>query len=145
MMKELLDKAERYCAYTERCSYDVRHKLQKLGADESSISKIIANLQKKDYLDDARFARIFATGKFKNNRWGKTKIRAGLMKRQIPEPLISKALEGIDEESYRQCLSFLINKKTKELEGKNIEKAREKIAAYCLQKGFEADLVWKMI
>ncbi len=144
-MEELQAKAERYCAYAERCSHDVRHKLQKLGANESSISKIIANLQKEDYLDDARFACVFANGKFKNNRWGKTRIKAGLMMRQIPEPLISKALEGIDMESYRQCLSFLINKKIKEMEGKNTEKAREKIAAYCLQKGFEADLVWEMV
>ena len=144
-MKELQEKAEKYCAYTERCSHDVRCKLQKLGADESTISKIIAKLQKDDYLDDARFANAFAYGKFKNNRWGKTKIRAGLMKRQVSELHINKALEVIDDESYRQCLLFLINKKTKELEGKPPDKLREKVVAYCLQKGFEADLVWKII
>ncbi len=144
-MKQLIEKAQRYCAYAERCSHDVRQKLFRLGADESTIPKIAARLQKEGYFDDERFARVFAHGKFHNNRWGKTKIRAGLMMRQIPESLISKALEGIDEKSYRQCLSFLINKKTKELEGKPPDTLREKVVAYCLQKGFEADLVWKMV
>ncbi len=145
MINDLTEKAKRFCAYAERCGHDVRQKLLRLSADESTIIKIIAQLQKEGYLDDERFACLFAHGKFQNNRWGKTKIRAELMKRQIPGSLISKALEGIDKKSYRQCLSFLINKKTKELEGKPPDTLREKVVAYCLQKGFEADLVWKMV
>ncbi len=145
MTKKLTEKAQRYCAYAERCHYDVRQKLLGLGADEITISKIIVRLQKEGYFDDERFARIYANGKFRNNRWGKTKIRAELIKRQIPESFISKALEDINEESYRQCLSFLINKKIKELEGKQPGTVKQKVAAYCLQKGFEPDLVWKTI
>lgn len=144
-MKTLTEKAKKYCAYAERCSYDVRQKLQKMGADENTIIKVITQLQKETYLDDARYARVFANGKFQNNRWGKTRISAELMKRQVPEELINKALEEIDEQSYRKCLSFLINKKTKELESKPPGKIREKVAAYCLQKGFEADIVWEML
>ena len=144
-MKDLTEKAKKFCAYAERCSHDVKHKLQRLGADEDTIGKIIAQLKKEGYLDDARFARVFSHGKFANNRWGKNKISAELMKRQIAEPLIIKALEDIEEQAYRQCLLFLINKKTKELEGKPPGKLREKVVAYCLQKGFEADLVWQII
>lgn len=145
MIKELTEKAKRYCAYTERCSYDVRQKLLSIGADESSISKIITRLQKEAYLDDERFARVFVNGKFQNNRWGKTRINAELIKRQLPKSLINKALEEIDEQSYRQCLLSVIKKKTKEMEGKLTHKRREKLMAYCLQKGFEPDLVLKTL
>ncbi len=145
MTNDLTEKAKKFCAYAERCSHDVRQKLLRLGADEHSISKITTRLKKEDYLNDERFARLFAHGKFQNNRWGKTKIRAELMKRQVSELHINKALEVVDKESYQQCLAHLINKKSKELEGKPPDTLREKVVAYCLQKGFEADLVWKII
>lgn len=145
IVKKLTEKAQRYCAYTERCHCDVRQKLLSLGADENTICSITARLQKEGYLDDARFAQLFANGKFRSNRWGKTKIRAELIKRQIPESLIRKALENINEEAYRQSLSLLINKKIKELSDKQACKISEKVTAYCLRKGFEPDIVWEML
>ncbi len=145
MINKLTEKAKKYCAYTERCSQDVRQKLLRIGADESTISTITALLQKEGYLDDERFALHFANGKFQNNRWGKIKINAELIKRHIPESFIKKALDSINDETYQQCLSFLINKKIKEPESKQTNIVKRKVAAYCLQKGFEPDLVWKTI
>ena len=145
VMKKLTQKVQRYCAYAERCNYEVRQKLIRLGAEEDTISKITTWLQSEGYLDDARFARVFANGKFQNNRWGKIRISNELMKRQIPESLISKALEEIDDQSYKQCLLAIIQKKAKELESKKTGIVKEKVAAYCVQKGFEPDLVWETL
>src|SRR5689334_9263575 len=91
---QFLVKAERYCAYQERCSYEVRQKMKESGADEKQTEKIIASLQENDFLDDGRFAVLFTSGKFRMKRWGKNKIRAELKMRKISEELIRKGLEA---------------------------------------------------
>ncbi len=137
----LIEKAKKYCAYAERCSFDVEQKLIKLGADENSIPGIIRMLTEEQYIDDQRFTALFATSKLHNNKWGKVKIRAELHKRRISEAIINEALQGIDEKDYRQCLRALIQKKHAELINKKATQPKEKAASYCIQKGFETPLV----
>ncbi len=137
----LIEKAKRYCAYAERCSFDVKQKLIQLGAEANSIQGIIKKLSEEQYIDDQRFSSLFATSKLHNNKWGKVKISAELHKRRINESIINKALEGIDEQDYRQCLRALIQKKYVELKNKQVTQLKEKVASYCIQKGFETHLV----
>lgn len=141
----LSEKARKYCAYAERCTWDVRQKLMRLGASGHDITDIIGELVEEGYLDDSRFAAFFATGKFRNNRWGKQKIRAELLKRGIKEQVIRQALATIDDEAYDNCLRWLIDKKNAGLDRKNARDAGTKIVAYCVQKGFEADHVIRLL
>src|ERR1035437_2466204 len=101
---ELLFKAERYCAYQERCSYEVKQKMKELGADENETEKIISSLQEDDFQNDERFARLFTSGKFRIKRWGKNKIRAELRMRHIPDALIKKGLDSINTGDYLKTL-----------------------------------------
>jgi len=138
---ELREKAKKYCAYSERCTFDVIQKLKRLGANEQISKNIAKQLEKEAYVNDERFSRIFARSKLKNNSWGKIKIRSELQKRNIDNDFIDKALKDIDENSYLEQLKTLHQKKIIELKNKNKEHVAEKAVAYCLQKGFETDLV----
>src|ERR1035437_6899743 len=97
---DLLIKAERFCAYQERCSLEVKQKLKELRADESETEKTIASLREDDFQNDERFALLFTSGKFRIKRWGKNKIRAELRMRNIPEAFIKKGLDAINEDDY---------------------------------------------
>jgi regulatory protein len=142
---ELLIKAERYCAYQERCSFEVRQKLRELGADEKTSLEIISSLAEDDFLSDERFARLFASGKFRIKRWGKNKIRAELRMKKIPDSFIYTALDAINEDDYLKTIRHLINKKEKEVKSKNSKDKTRKIVNFLLSKGFESELIWKCI
>lgn len=142
---ELLIKAERYCAYQERCSYEVRQKLKELGADENEIEKIISTLQEDDFQNDERFARLFTSGKFRIKRWGKNKIRAELRMRHIPDALIKKGLDSINNEDYLKTLKDLAKKKEREVKSKNPKDKNQKIGMFLMSKGFESELIWKAL
>lgn len=142
---ELLIKAERYCAYQERCSYEVKQKMKELGADENEIGKIISSLQEDDFQNDERFARLFTSGKFRIKRWGKNKIRAELRMRHIPDALIKKGLDSINEDDYLKTLKDLAKKKEREVKSKNPKDKNQKIGMFLLSKGFESELIWKCI
>lgn len=142
--ESLLAKAERFCAYQERCNHEVKQKLHKLLADEKISSKIISSLEEDGYLNDERFAKLFASGKFRIKRWGKNKIRAELRQKKIPDNFISNALDAIDGEEYMKTIQHLINRKERELKGLSSGNRRQKIYRFLLSKGFEPHLVLKM-
>ena len=142
---ELLIKAERYCSYQERCSYEVKQKLKELGADENEIEKIITSLEEDDFMNDERFARLFASGKFRIKRWGKNKIRSELKMKKVSDELIKKGLDAINKEDYLKTLLELAKKKEKEVKSKNSKDKNQKIGMYLLSKGYESELIWKFI
>jgi regulatory protein len=142
---ELLLKAERFCAYQERCSYEVKQKLRELGADETEIEKIIVSLQEDDFQNDERFALLFASGKFRIKRWGKNKIRAELRMKKIPDAFIKKGLDAINKEEYIKTIEHLIKKKEREVKSKNAKDKNQKIGMFLLSKGFESELIWKSL
>ena len=70
----ILNKARNYCAYQERCLEEVKTRLKEWKVQSRFIEKILEELLKDDFINEERFARIFSSGKFRYNHWGKNKI-----------------------------------------------------------------------
>ena len=142
---KISEKIRKYCAWRERCTKETEDKLRSLGASPEKIAAITEELKKEGFIDDIRYSVIFARSKFSNNKWGKVRIRAELSWRNIPDDIINKALTEIDDQNYRSELKKLIDNKQIELINRSKDRVAERTAAYCIQKGYEAALVWKMI
>lgn len=136
----------RYCNYQERCHQEVRNKLYELGAKTPEVEQLIALLIEKNLLNEERYARSFARGKFSIKKWGKQKIVQQLKLHKISDFCIRKALQEIDSEAYYDTLVRLAERKWEELAGeKNLFIRKNKTWRYLVQKGYEADLVQDII
>lgn len=142
---ELLIKAERFCAYQERSSFEVRQKMKEFDTDEKTIGLILTSLQEDDFQNDERFAMLFTSGKFRIKRWGKNKIRAELRMKNIPDALIKKGLDAINKEDYIKTLKELAKKKEKEVGNQKLEIRSQKVGRFLLSKGYESELIWKIL
>lgn len=136
-----LAKAENYCAYQERSQQEVRDKLYEWGLYPNQVENIITRLIENNFLNEARFAVAYATGKFRQKGWGKIKIKQGLKLKKVSEPLIKKALNSIDGDDYLQMLNRIIEKKSATITEKVAYKRRYKLQQYAMSRGFEGDLV----
>lgn len=139
----LLNKARKYCAYQERCIYDVKMKLLEWKAAEHTIESIIFKLEEEGYIDEERYAVSFARGKLRNNKWGKAKIFHALMQKHIPELYVQMGLAELDEKEYIDILKSVIA--SKDLKEENEFKRNNKLVKYAVQKGFQARLAWQVI
>jgi regulatory protein len=54
---EALNKAEKYCAYQERCTSQVVNYLKRTSITSPQILDVIAKLKENGFIDDERFAR----------------------------------------------------------------------------------------
>lgn len=144
--EEALQKAKQYCAYQERCHSEVREKLYSFGMNKKEVDELLSELISDNYLNEERFAILYAGGKFRIKHWGKVKIKYSLKQKQISEYCIKKALAAIDERDYTKTLEKLFEQKLKTLKAeKNIFTKKRKLQDHLMQKGFETGLISKLI
>lgn len=143
--EEALQKLRQYCIYQERSHYEVQQKLYELGIRKAEHDEIVATLIEEDYLNEERFAKQFAGGKFRMKEWGRNKIYYALREKHVSEYNIKKGLKEIDDEEYKKVLSELAEKKYEILSDEQYLVRKKKTIDYLLQKGFEHDLITKAV
>jgi len=134
-------KAEYFCAYQERSQQEVRDKLYELGMHSNVVENIISNLINDNFINEERFAKAYARGKFNQKGWGRIKIKQGLKFKKVPDVLMKKALAEINYDDYLIKLKNIIDKKAAVLVEKNTYKRNYKLQQYALSRGYEADII----
>jgi recX family len=142
---EAKQKLENYCAYQERCHQEVRRKLRSMGMIPLAIDDIMVHLIKNNFLNEERFARSYARGKFRIKKWGRIRIERELKARGLSDYTIEAGLDEIDEDEYMDTFESLAEKKYATIKDTNPYKAKAKLANYLLYRGWETDLVYEKI
>ncbi|MCR9181761.1 MAG: RecX family transcriptional regulator [Flavobacteriaceae bacterium] len=139
---EALTKMERYCAYQERCHQEVETKLREMRLIPEAVDQIILHLLEHDFINETRFAKAFARGKFSIKKWGRNRIVNELKKRKVSAYNIKVSLAEINEEEYQITFDALSEKRLNQIRETNKYKKRKKLADYLLYRGWESDLVY---
>ena len=143
--KDALLKLQRYCAYQDRCHQEVRRKLRDLGIYGDDLEEIIVELIGENFLNEERYARSYARGKFRVKKWGRDRIRQELKKRNISAYCLRKGLEEIEESLYLDTLREVILKRNTKTTAKTEFERGAKLGQYALSRGYESALVWNTI
>lgn len=144
-LSEATSKLERYCAYQERCHKEVRLKLVELRMIPEAMDHIIAHLIQNDFLNEERYARAYVRGKHSIKKWGRKRIISELKQRNISQFNIKNALGEINEDRYLEVFNTLSKKRFSQLQEKNLQKKRRKLADYLLYRGWETHLVYDKV
>jgi len=94
---QYLYKLQSYCAYRERCTLEVRRRMEHIAVPVHWRMELLRRLRMEGYVDDARFAEVFARSRFRYHRWGRRKIAMVLRQKEISRAFIRAALAQIDE------------------------------------------------
>ncbi|MBA3827970.1 MAG: RecX family transcriptional regulator [Taibaiella sp.] len=133
---------QHYCRYQERCHKEVRNKLYELGCTTPEVEGHIADLIAENIVNEERYARSYARGRFRMKQWGRVKIISQLRFNKVSDYCIKKALTEIDGDEYYKTLLKLTEKKWVELKKERSPKMRaHKVRKYLLQKGYENSLI----
>lgn len=138
-------KALRYCAYQERSHQEVKNKLYEMGLYSSEADEVLTYLITEGFLNEERFAKAFTGGKFRMKKWGRIKITHALESKGLTRNCIRIGLKEIEEEDYYQTLTGLLKSKISELAESNSFVLRDKASKFAILKGYEPDLVWKVL
>lgn len=145
-MEELLQKAMKACSGREYCISDIRSMLDRWGAgDDSTRERIISRLLKDKFIDEQRYSRAFVLDHFRHSHWGRVKITMGLRNKKVAPEAITSGLESIDDEEYMALLRKTVEDQRRKIRAKNRYDLKGKLLRHALGRGFESDLVYKVI
>ena len=136
---------ENFCAYQERCHKEVEQKLYDLSMIPEAREKITLHLLQHNFLNEERFSKAFARGKFSIKNWGKIKIVNELKFRNVSPYNIKTALKEIDDEAYLKTLQKIATKKLALIKEPNAFKKRSKLLSYLSSKGYESELIYEIV
>ncbi|WP_149303939.1 regulatory protein RecX [Pareuzebyella sediminis] len=144
-VSEATKKLESYCAYQERCHQEVIQKLRGMHMIPAAIDQIIVHLIEHNYLNEERFAKNYARGKFNIKKWGRNRTANELKRRQISSYNIQRALKEIDDDLYIKTFHELAEKKWGQLHESSVQLKKKKLADYLFYRGWESHLVYEKI
>lgn len=136
---------ERFCVYQDRCHKEVISKLYDCNMIPETHDIIIVHLIQHDFLNEERFSKSYARGKFRIKKWGKVRIVRELKFRNISAYNVKTALKEIEESDYFNTFNTLALKKFDSITESNPYKKKKKLADYLLYRGWESNLVYEKV
>ena len=113
---------ERYCAYQERCQSEVKTKIASLGFRGDAADQLLLDAFAADWVNEERFARAYARGKFRSLGWGRIKITHGLRAKGVSAACVALGLSELEAAS-----------------GVPVHQRRFKVEQALYQRGFESE------
>ena len=142
---EIKRKLEQYCVYQDRCHKEVEQKMRDYNLIPEAKEVILLDLMKDNFLNEERFAKSFARGKFRIKSWGKQRIVRELKFKDISAYNIKTALKEIDEDEYLKTINRITENRNEVISEPNIYKKKRKLIDFLMRKGFETDLIYKTV
>lgn len=144
-VEEAKRKLEQFCAYQERCHEEVIKKLRSMNMIPQAVDAVVGHLLEHNFLNEERFARSFARGKFRIKHWGRVRIVRELKARDISRYNIDIALKEIDDAEYFETFDTLAAKQWEAIREKNILKKKKKLFDFLMRKGYESNLIYEAV
>ncbi len=144
-VEEIKRKMEQYCVYQDRCHKEVEQKLYDFSLIPLAREEILMHLLQHDFLNETRFAKSFARGKFNQKGWGILRITNELTFREISAYNIKEALKEINPEDYHAKIYHLAERRNETYSETDLYKRKKKLTDFLLRKGFEYPLIKKVL
>lgn len=132
-----MNRAAALCARTEHAAADIRTKLLEWGLNGTQAEQVLQQLVEQGFVNDRRFAGAFVKDRFAFNGWGRIKIAHQLRLKSITDDVIAEAMAAIDEDSYRQRLTQLLQAKWRTVKGREPRAAWAAMMRFAASRGFE--------
>ena len=123
---------------------ELRTKLLQKGYEKLLIENVLDELEKKDYLNDNEFAKMFAEEKIKTKLWGEKKLRNELIKKGVSEQIIVETIKSSisAEDNFTNAME-VATKKYKVLAKRSLDNdvVKRKLISFLNLQGYDYDVI----
>lgn len=142
-VQQALELVYRYLNRCDRTVEEVRRHLRSKGVEPDAAERSIGVLREQGYLDDARYARLFAHDKRELEHWGTDRIAATLLHHGVERELIDEVLsEQAPREEFDRALSLLRRRFPAPPADR---RERDRALGVLLRRGYDAELAVEVL
>ncbi|MCQ6557843.1 regulatory protein RecX [Paenibacillus mendelii] len=133
-----------YLGARQRTHKEIARYLARKGIDEMSAEQAIQRLIREGFVDDAAFAKQFASGRLRSQMKGRRLLQQELRQRGIAKETVNEAIDRIDTSEEAEVAIRAACKKWPYLKGEPTDRKR-KLATFLLRRGFPGSIVKQAI
>ena len=149
LKEEEINKAFNYAinllSRKDRTKKEIESKLIEKGYDKGVIASILDKLKEYNYINDEIYCEKYINDKVKFSKYGKNRIKANLYAKGVDKDIISQKIIEIDSNLEYNRAFELAQKKLASLQKYDKIKIKSKLSYHLISKGFDYDVVNKVI
>jgi regulatory protein len=142
-LQHALDQAFRYLGRGDRTIAEMHRHLDRRGVEPAVIATVLDELEEQGYLDDKRFARMYAEDRRMLDAWGKDRIRRKLVSVGIDAELADAVLAQWGDAEEIDAAVALLHRRLGEPPADNRE--RDRALGILLRRGYQPDLAYDAV
>ena len=136
------DAAFRLLAVRARSRRELRDRLKQKGFETEIIEATLDDFQEKGYQSDEEFAQQYASEKWRNSKWGPSRLRAALAQKVIDRALADRITrEVIGEDDLLETVLPLAEKRWRSSQGLPTQKRKQRLIGFLQRRGFSWDVI----
>ncbi|KPL18188.1 MAG: hypothetical protein AMJ92_09165 [candidate division Zixibacteria bacterium SM23_81] len=135
-----------FIGYRARSVWEVAERLKKRGHSQNVIDQVIRELRQSDLLDDVQFAAQWAQSRVATKPLGERLLRRELKLKGISNEIVEKTVaETFGQVSQKELAANLLKIRRKRYLALDEKKAKQRMAAFLLRRGFPREVVWEVV
>ncbi len=142
-LEQALGLACRHLGKRDRTAAQVRRHLASRDVQEEAIEQAVQELLRLGYLDDARFAQVFAEDRRALDGWGPERIERELVKAGVDAEQIAAAIGVRDDADELEAALELLRRRCREVPAN--ERERERVLGLLVRKGYDLELAYDAV
>ncbi len=142
-LQHALDLAFRYLGRRDRTVLEVRRQLESKRVEPATIDQALTELTSQGYLDDARYARLFAEDRRNLDGWGSERIERKLVAVGVPADVIEATLGAQSSEKELAAAVAVLSRRLPI--PPSDEREREKALGLLVRRGYELDVAYAAV
>lgn len=145
--EKLMERALNLLSYKPRSVAELRGRLlEKEGAEEEAVDRVIARLEELGYLNDEQFALSFAASRLSAKPLGPTRLRRDLQQKKLARETVEETLNEIFSTNSEEELIDRALEKRIRLRGRpGTRQESKKLFDHLLRLGFNYDLALRKV
>ena len=144
MFMKCKNKALSILSRTGQSEKKIREKLHS-DFDEITIDDTIIFLKNYNFINDDELAERIVNTNINLNKYGKNKIKQNLYNKGINSSIINEAISSLDSDKEFENALHLAKKRYERVKNEDRRKIYQKISQHLAYKGFEYDIIKKVL
>ncbi|MSW83837.1 MAG: hypothetical protein F2832_03700 [Actinobacteria bacterium] len=142
-LQHALEVAHRYLSHRDRTVAEMRRQLESRRVEPETIEQCLAMLLDQKYLDDARYAQLFAEDRRRLDGWGTERIERRLIHYGVPRAEIAGALEALGPADELAAALEVLRSRLQAPPADDRE--RERALGLLVRRGYELEVAYDAV
>ncbi len=132
--------------FRPRSRRELTNRLTERGYDNATVQQVVEDLEKRRFINDAAFAKLWATNRMEQRGFGSRRVRQELKAKGLDESVIQVAVQTAAGETDEQTQALEVAQKyLRRLEKLELAVQKRRLWGFLARRGFPSPIITKVV